>query len=83
MKIDRAARVSTLNNVITKPKTEPMDALDLRALAQLAAIERNGRPGFVKRVIALFLQTASNLIKDLEAASTNNDPASLHRASHG
>jgi len=55
MKIDRAARVSTLNNVITKPKTEPMDALDLRALAQLAAIERNGRPGFVKRVIALFL----------------------------
>jgi hypothetical protein len=59
-----------------------MDALDLRVLAQLAAIQRNGQPGFVERVITLFLQTASNLIKDLEAASANNEFDTLYRASH-
>jgi HPt (histidine-containing phosphotransfer) domain-containing protein len=71
-----------LNSVVTTPHPEPLDALDLRMLAELAAIQRNGRPGFVKCVIALFLQTASNLIKDLEAASANNERVSLHRASH-
>jgi HPt (histidine-containing phosphotransfer) domain-containing protein len=59
-----------------------MEALDLRVLAQLAEIQRNGRPGFVDRVIALFLQTAPNLIKELETASANNELGDLHHASH-
>jgi HPt (histidine-containing phosphotransfer) domain-containing protein len=36
----------------------------------------------VERVISLFLQTAPNLIRDLEAASEKNQCADLHRASH-
>ena len=68
--------------IAVAPNPKTMDALDLRVLAQLAAIQRNGRPGFVEDVITLFLQTASNLIKDLEAASANNEPDTLYRASH-
>ena len=36
----------------------------------------------MERVISLFLQTAPNLIRDLEAASEKNQCADLHRASH-
>jgi len=36
-------------------------------------MQRNGRPGFVDRLIALHLQTASELIADLEAASVSDD----------
>ena len=68
--------------IAVAPNPKTMDALDLRVLAQLAAIQRNGRPGFVERVITLFLHTASNLIKDLEAASANNESDTLYRASH-
>ena len=68
--------------IAVAPNPKTMDALDLRVLAQLAAIQRNGRPGFVERVITLFLQTASNLIKDLEAASAKNESDTLYRASH-
>ena len=66
--------------VISEP--DAGEALDLRVLAQLAAIQRNGRPGFMDQVIALFLQTAPSLIKDLELASGSDDASALHRASH-
>jgi len=56
--------------------------VDLGVLAQLDAIQRNGRPGFVERVILLFLQTASDLVKELQTASADNRTASLYRASH-
>ena len=56
--------------------------LDPRVLAELVAMQRNGRPGFMQRVIALYLQTAAELIKDLEAASGSNETAVLYRASH-
>ena len=71
-----------MDDIAVAPNPKTMDALDLRVLAQLAAIQRNGRPGFVECVITLFLQTASNLIKDLEAASANNESDTLYRASH-
>ena len=78
----RAVEESTLDDIAVAPNPKTMDALDLRVLAQLAAIQRNGRPGFVECVITLFLQTASNLIKDLEAASAKNESDTLYRASH-
>ena len=58
------------------------ETLDPQALAQLATLQRSGRPDFMDRVITLFLQTASDLIKDLEAASTNDESRALYRASH-
>ena len=45
-------------------------------------MQRNGRPGFMDRVITLYLQTASELIAELEAASACDKLAALHRASH-
>jgi len=57
-------------------------ALDSRVLAELANMQRNGRPGFMDRVITLYLQTAAELIADLEAASASDELAVLHRASH-
>ena len=46
-----------------------------QVLAELANIQRNGRPGFMDRVITLYLQTAAELIADLEAASAANGAA--------
>jgi HPt (histidine-containing phosphotransfer) domain-containing protein len=57
-------------------------ALDPQVLAELANMERNGRPGFMDRVITLYLQAASELIADLEAASMSDELDGLHRASH-
>lgn len=56
--------------------------LDPRVLSELAEIQRKGRPGFMQHVITLYLQTAADLIKELEAASVRNEAATLYRASH-
>lgn len=66
---------------ITNP-ANATDPLDPCVLSELAAIQRKGRPGFMQRVITLYLQTASDLIKELEAASVRNETATLYRASH-
>ena len=65
---------------IPAPGGDP--ALDRQVLAELANIQRNGRPGFMDRVITLYLQTAAELIADLEAASAADELAVLQRASH-
>ena len=65
---------------ITQLASDP--ALDPRVLAELANMQRNGRPGFMERVITLYLQTAAELIAELEAAWASDELAVLHRASH-
>jgi HPt (histidine-containing phosphotransfer) domain-containing protein len=65
---------------IPEPGSDP--ALDRQVLAELANIQRKGRPGFMDRVITLYLQTAAELIADLEAASAADELAVLQRASH-
>jgi HPt (histidine-containing phosphotransfer) domain-containing protein len=64
------------------PASNSDPALDRHVLAELANIQRNGRPGFMDRVITLYLQTAAELIADLEAASAADELAVLQRASH-
>ena len=64
----------------SEPAIDP--ALDVQVLAELAHIQRNGRPGFMDRVITLYLQTASELIADLEATCASDELTVLHRASH-
>ena len=76
-------RLSTLATEETAHLAVAIDpALDADVLAELARMQRNGRPGFVDRLIALHLQTASELIADLEAASVSDEFAKLHRVSH-
>jgi HPt (histidine-containing phosphotransfer) domain-containing protein len=74
--------MSTVDGRVDTNLADRTSPLDPRVLAELADIQRNGRPGFMQRVITLYLQTAAELIKELEAASVNNDPATLYRASH-
>jgi HPt (histidine-containing phosphotransfer) domain-containing protein len=61
---------------------DPGHPLDPRVLAELMDMQRNGRPGFMDRVITLYLQAASELIAELEAASISKEIATLRRASH-
>jgi HPt (histidine-containing phosphotransfer) domain-containing protein len=56
--------------------------LDRRVLAELAEMQRNGRPGFMDRVITMFLKVAPQLIAELEAGSAADRLAVLQRASH-
>ena len=56
--------------------------LDVGTLAQLSAIQRKGRPGFMDQVITLFLLTAPNMIKDLEVAARTDEVIALRRLSH-
>jgi HPt (histidine-containing phosphotransfer) domain-containing protein len=56
--------------------------LDVRTLAQLSAVQGNGRPGFMDQVITLFLLTAPSMIKDLQGAAGTDEIVSLHRVSH-
>ncbi len=66
--------------VIPDPAVD--SALDARVLAELANMQRDGRSGFMDRLITLYLKTASELIAELKAASATDQPAVLHRVSH-
>jgi HPt (histidine-containing phosphotransfer) domain-containing protein len=58
------------------------DAIDLTALDELARLEWSGRPGFMDRVIKLFLETALECVTELRDASASGDLGRLHRACH-
>jgi HPt (histidine-containing phosphotransfer) domain-containing protein len=75
-------RISTLAPEQIATETVYAPAIDLGVLAQLAAMQRDGRPGFMERIITLFLLTAPRLINDLEAASKADEITALRRASH-
>jgi HPt (histidine-containing phosphotransfer) domain-containing protein len=70
--------VSTLDEIVVTN----LPALDPLVLAELSEIQQNGRPGFIQRVIKLYLQAAADLVEELQSASANNEPAVLYRASH-
>ena len=72
--------VTEQKRAIPEPASNP--ALDVQVLAELANLQRNVRPGFMDRVITLYLQAASKLIEDLEVASASDELAMLRRASH-
>ena len=69
-----------LDDIAITDRGDTTGPLDPRVLSELAEIQRNGRPVFMQRVITLYLQTAAELIKELEAASVST--AILYRASH-
>ena len=75
-------RITTLDETTITNRVDTTGPLDPRVLAELAEIQRKGRPGFMQRVITLYLQTAADLIRELEAASVMNEAATLYRASH-
>ena len=71
-----------MDEIAITNRADTANPLDLQVLAELAEIQRKGQPGFMQRVITLYLQTAADLIKELEEASVNNEAGILYRASH-
>ena len=63
-------------------ETAQAQVIDPAALDVLARLEWRGRPGFMERVIELFLETALASVRELADASASGDVAKLHRASH-
>ncbi len=68
--------------MIAEPEDEIHPAIDVRVLEELAHMQRHGQPGFMNRVITMFLETAPTLIAHLEAASASDGLAVLQRTSH-
>jgi len=71
-----------LREMIALQDRDPVAPLDVGTLAQLSAIQRNGRPGFMDQVITLFLLTAPSMIKELEVAAGTDELVALHHVSH-
>jgi CheY-like chemotaxis protein/HPt (histidine-containing phosphotransfer) domain-containing protein len=65
--------------VVPPPPIEPIDE---GVLANLAQLQRQGRPDIVNRVITLFLESAPALLKDLQEGAENGDADRMGRASH-
>ncbi|HJU19139.1 MAG TPA: ATP-binding protein [Stellaceae bacterium] len=61
------------------PEPAPIDAGVLDGLRRL---QRDGHPDIVHRVVALFLESAPRLLKDLEAGVTGSDAVLVRQASH-
>jgi HPt (histidine-containing phosphotransfer) domain-containing protein len=62
--------------------TPAVAPIDEAVLANLAQLQREGRPDIVNRVITLFLESAPALLKDLQEGAEMGDTARLGRASH-
>jgi CheY-like chemotaxis protein len=56
--------------------------IDDQALESLRQLQSDDRPDIVERVVALFLESAPGLLKNLEEGAAQDDLALLGRASH-
>jgi signal transduction histidine kinase/CheY-like chemotaxis protein/HPt (histidine-containing phosphotransfer) domain-containing protein len=64
------------------PPTGAGEPIDESVLNVLARLQRDGRPGIVRRVITLFLHSAPALLKDMEEGAERDDNVLLHRSAH-
>ena len=66
--VDQAERLSAL--------------LDPAALQRITALQREGTPDVLVKVMRMFLENSPQLVQDLEASVSNNDAKEMLRASH-
>jgi CheY-like chemotaxis protein/two-component sensor histidine kinase len=57
-------------------------ALDKRMLENIRAIQKDGEPSIVERIIAIYLQTTPKLIQDMRAALAASDARLMKKAAH-
>lgn len=55
---------------------------DLSALDVLSRLRGKSEPAFLDRIIVMFIESASTLLRELNRARSENDVAALHHASH-
>ena len=65
-----------------KPARAAAGVLDEKALARIRAMQREGAPSVLLRVIDIFLEAAPKLLAQMRAAVAGNDPLQLCRAAH-
>jgi signal transduction histidine kinase/CheY-like chemotaxis protein/HPt (histidine-containing phosphotransfer) domain-containing protein len=65
-----------------KPAPTGAGVLDEKALSRIRAMQREGAPSVLLRVIDIFLDAAPKLLAQMHAAVAGNDPLQLCRAAH-
>ena len=62
---------------------EPLEkVLDEKALDQIRALQRPGKPDLLKKVVGIYLKTAPDLLQNLHDASAGNDAEAFYKAAH-
>ncbi|MGH8611572.1 MAG: response regulator, partial [Gammaproteobacteria bacterium] len=56
--------------------------LDLAALERIAALQREGTPDIVIKVLGMYLENSPKLVNDIEQAAQRQDAQALHLAAH-
>jgi len=56
--------------------------LDFRALEQVRALQSNGQPDVLRRLISMYLSDSPKLLTDICRAVAGGDSAALQRAAH-
>ena len=87
--------IAVANGVVagegTAMSAEPIDApvphptassLDQRALAQIRALQRPGKPNVLNKVIGLYLESSAGLLQQIRDAVASADPQALRQAAH-
>jgi two-component system sensor histidine kinase/response regulator len=77
-----APSVATLIEPPPVPPRAPLEVLDRGALDRIRAIQRDGRPDLVKRVLAMYLERSPSQLAEILAAAEAGDGSRLARAAH-
>ena len=75
-------RTGKSRDVTPSEAAEEKSPLDLGALDQIRALERDGASNLFEEMIQLYFQDAAKLKGEIEEAATNGDGAALRRAAH-
>ncbi|HET9620918.1 MAG TPA: ATP-binding protein [Kofleriaceae bacterium] len=73
--------ITPLTPVRAAPRP-PLDVLDRAALDRIRAIQRDGRPDLVVRVLAMYLERSPHQVEEIAAATAAGDADRLARAAH-
>ena len=80
---------SSAISAVTATPAEPISVpdqtaspLDERALAQIRALQRSGKPGLLGKIIGLYLDGSPKLLQQARDAVAGADPEALRQAAH-
>ncbi|MFO1435279.1 MAG: response regulator [Gammaproteobacteria bacterium] len=64
------------------PSAADSDVIDMQAMEQIRALQRQGMPDVLVRVVTLYLDKSPDLLKAIRAAVESSDAAALHAQAH-
>ena len=60
----------------------PMSPIDLKAIDRIRALQRNGKPDILQKIITLFYSDTSKLLESMQQAAAQGDAKTLIAAAH-